>query len=173
MDPRILPLYYLSSLAGLIMVAGGIWLLYTQKIYIDRESKAITEIETPVGKFKTNLPALVLFALGFVPLIYPMFKLGVLPEEIRIKGLVRANRYPVHVYAAIVSEPILQDRGFSLKVPTSNKDYKIIYIAGNVVLEDSVEPGRSREIQLPAKHIGLIATETFESGVPAVPPEFR
>jgi hypothetical protein len=72
LDIGFTPLYYLSSFAGLVMVAGGIWLLYKQKIYIDSESKQVIEVELPIGKFKTNLPVLVLFALGFVPLIYPL-----------------------------------------------------------------------------------------------------
>jgi hypothetical protein len=98
MDPKIIPLYYLSSLAGLIMVAGGIWLLYKQKIYIDKESNQVTEIETPLGKFKTNVPALVLFALGFVPLIYPIVQSSGFAEEVRIMGNVKAGTFPVQVY---------------------------------------------------------------------------
>ncbi|MEA2599876.1 MAG: hypothetical protein QOF89_868 [Acidobacteriota bacterium] len=42
MDTNALPLYYLSSFAGLIMVVGGIWLIYKEKIYIDSESKQVS-----------------------------------------------------------------------------------------------------------------------------------
>ena len=53
----IIPLYYLCSVAGLVMVVGGIWLIYKEKIFIDRETKQITEIEIPGGwKFRTNIP---------------------------------------------------------------------------------------------------------------------
>ncbi len=49
MDTNVIPLYYLSSFAGLVMVVGGIWLIYKQKICIDSESKQVTEIyQSPV-----------------------------------------------------------------------------------------------------------------------------
>lgn len=35
MDPILVPLYYLSSLVGLFMVAGGIWLIHREKTYVD------------------------------------------------------------------------------------------------------------------------------------------
>jgi hypothetical protein len=35
MDPNVVPLYYLSSLVGLVMVVGAIWLIHREKVYID------------------------------------------------------------------------------------------------------------------------------------------
>ena len=92
MDPRI-GLYYLSAGAGLYMVVGGIWLIYTEKIYIDRESKQPIEIQSPLGSFKSNYPALTLFALGFFPLVHPLCAIDNLTEfvkvdTVRIKGMV-------------------------------------------------------------------------------------
>ncbi len=177
MDPRIIPLYYLSSIAGLIMVAGGIWLLYKQKIYIDRESKEVTEIETPIGKFKTNIPALVLFALGFVPLIYPIVKSAGFAQEIRIKGSVRSNAFPVQVYAIIESDSLVQDGEFSLKVPilaNIGKEYKILYLAGKIVLEDraDLETKEKGDVRLPTKEIFPVGMRSFEPMVPPRPAEF-
>src|SRR5215813_1014704 len=85
-EASLVPLLYLCSLAGFSMVVGGIWLIYKEKIYIDRESKQVTEVKTPLGSFKTNIPALVLFALGFVPLIYPIVKSTELASEVKIIG---------------------------------------------------------------------------------------
>jgi len=175
MEPSVIPLYYLSSLAGLIMVAGGIFLLYTQKIYIDRETKQVTEIETPIGKFKTNVPALVLFALGFVPLIYPIVQSAKVAEEIQIRGNVKGNTFPVQVYAVIRSDSLLGPRDFILRVPIVRKDgqdYKIVYQAGNIVLEDLVKGGLA-EVQLPSKEISTVSPGSFEPKVTAIPAEFR
>ncbi|MBI3803978.1 MAG: hypothetical protein HY282_09490 [Nitrospirae bacterium] len=178
MDPRTLPLYYLSSFAGLIMVAGGIWLIYKQKIYIDRESKQVTEIETPIGKFKTNVPALVLFALGFVPLIYPIVKSAGFTEEVRIQGNVKASTFPVQVYAVIKSDSLLENRDFSLEVPVveNGADYKILYIAGSLVLEDQADLRKTQdgELKLPGKELLVPAAKRFEPAkVDPVPPEFK
>ena len=156
MDSRIIPLYYLSSLAGLVMVVGGIWLLYKQKIYIDSESKQITEIETPIGKFRTNIPALILFALGFIPLIYPIIKSAEMTEQVNIKGKIISNQYPVQVYAVIKSDSVLENRDFSLQVPVLknlSNEYKIIYLVGNMVLEDRADLAKQKngEIFLPGK----------------------
>lgn len=104
-DPRIW-LYFVSSLTGVIMVIGGIWLIYKEKIYLDAESKQPIEISTPIGGFKNNYPALTLFALGFFPLIYPIYTINNLSdyarvETVRIKGLVDAHTYPVLIYASV------------------------------------------------------------------------
>ena len=180
MDPsRFIALYYLSSVAGLFMVAGGIWLIYKEKIYIDKESKEVTEIETPIGKFKTNIPALALFILGFIPLIYPLVKSGEITKEttkeMKIMGSVKSSTHPVQVYAVIESDSLMQDREFSLWVPTSSKEYRVIYIARNIVLEDIADPKgkKSEEIKLPGKEILAAGTESFEPDVSSVPQEFR
>ena len=52
----VLGLYYLCSGAGLLMVVGGIWLIYKQRIYIDRETNQITEIKTPLGSVGPFIP---------------------------------------------------------------------------------------------------------------------
>ncbi|MEW6086955.1 MAG: hypothetical protein AB1498_01455 [bacterium] len=177
MDPRVIPLYYLSSFAGLIMVAGGIWLLYKQKIYIDRESKEVTEIETPIGKFKTNIPALILFALGFVPLIYPIIKSSEITEQVSIKGMVKANEYPVQVYAVIKSDSIMENRDFSLQVPVLKNitdEYKVIYLVGNMVFEDraDLKNQKNGEIVLPGKEIQSAVAANFKTKLQPVPEEF-
>ncbi len=177
MDPRVIPLYYLSSFAGLVMVVGGIWLLYKQKIYIDRESKQVTEIETPIGKFKTNIPALILFALGFVPLIYPIIKSAENTQQINIRGKVKANEYPVQIYAVIKSESILENRAFSLQVPVFKDitgEYKVLYLVGNMIFEDlaDLRNQKNGEIVLPGKEIQSSVTAKFKTNLQSVPDEF-
>jgi hypothetical protein len=65
--------YYLCMVAGLIMVGGGIWLLAKGKIILDAKTGEVVDFDFPlVGKFKTNVPVLGLFLIGFIPLIYPI-----------------------------------------------------------------------------------------------------
>ena len=178
MDPRIVPLYYLSSLAGFIMVAGGIWMLYKQKIYIDRASKKVTEISTPIGTFRTNIPALALFALGFFPLVYPIVKSAGFAEEILIRGNVRASAFPVQVYAVVQSDSLLQNRDFALKVPVLRElgqEYKILYVCGSLVCEDRAElQSRTNEaIHLLPKELSPASVAEYETDLPPVPPEFH
>lgn len=175
-DASVLPLYYLCSLAGLVMVVGGIWLLYRQKIYIDTQSKEVTEIETPVGKFRTNVPALVLFALGFIPLIYPMVQLAGLTQQVIIRGNVKANAHPVLIYAVTDSDSLLQDGEFSIPVPVLKKtaDYKVVYVVGNTMAQDTVDLKKARkgEVQLLPKEITLAETARYEGNVSPRPAGF-
>ena len=181
MEGGILALYYLCSIAGLIMVGGGIWLIYKEKIYIDRESKQITEIETPIGKFKTNIPALALFILGFFPLTYPLYATRHLlhVKHITIQGSVRASFYPVLVHAVIKSDPLQQERDFILHLPVlddTSGDYKIIYVAGNFLMEDMIDLHKAKDgrIKLSPKDLN-ISVKKYEPSVPLreIPPEFK
>ena len=175
-DNNFLPLYYVCSIAGLVMVVGGIWLLYRQKIYIDRESREVTEISTPIGTFKTNFPALMLFALGFVPLIYPMFQLAGMTKEVKIRGNVKANAHPILVYAVAKSDSLLQDGSFNLQVPLlSSADYKVLYLVGNSMDQVAVDlkAQQSGVIDLKDKVISLPETVKFQGSVEPVPAGFK
>jgi hypothetical protein len=144
MDPRI-ALYYLTSLAGLVMVVGGIWLIYKEKIYIDRESQQPIEIRSPLGTFKSNYPALALFALGFFPLVYSLHEVNnmdifVKVEEVGIHGAIEASTYPVLVYAVRAHDSLNAKREFSVRVPYLGKgedDYNILLVVNGRVLGEA------------------------------------
>ena len=176
MDLSVIPLYYLSSFAGLVMVAGGIWLLYKEKIYIDSESKQVTEIELPIGKFKTNFPALVLFALGFVPLIYPMVEFSGMRSRLHLKGRIEGDAFPVQVYAVVRTDSLNQPGDFILPVPTL-EDYKILYVVpGQGVLDYQLDVRTAQKgvLQLPLAELWASHKDKYKPNVVSpVPPEFR
>jgi hypothetical protein len=144
MDSRLL-LYFLTALSGVAMVVGGMWLIYKQKIYIDRESNQPIEVTIPGGlTFKSNYPALALFALGFFPLIYPIHELSQLSDypyviRVKLKGAPTTNVYPALVYAASANASVAQNGdSFSVKVPFIGKgdqEYKVLLIANDHVLD--------------------------------------
>jgi hypothetical protein len=181
MDWKIFLLHLFCSFAGLIMVGGGIWLIYKEKIYIDRESKQVTEIETPFGKFKTNIPALALFILGFFPLIYPLYATTNLlhVKLVKIHGEVRGNVFPVLVHAIIKSDPLQQEREFVLNLPlfdNTSGDYRILYVAGNILMEDMIDLNKAKggEIELSAKDINF-TLKKYEPNISMekIPSEFK
>jgi hypothetical protein len=160
MDLRVIILYYACSVAGLAMVVGGIWLIYKQKIYIDRETKQVIEVETLFGTFRTNIPALALFIIGFIPLIYPIYQITDLTKKVRISGMVRSSSHPVLVYATIGIDSLAHDREFSLYVPQHfgpNEDYKILFFAGNIQDEAIVNPRTAKgdEIKLIERQLNI------------------
>jgi len=182
MDTNVIPLYYLSSFAGLVMVVGGIWLIYKQKIYIDSESKQVTEIELPIGKFKTNLPALVLFALGFVPLIFPLYQCHGMFSQLSLKGSVEGDgdAFPVQIYAVVRTDSLNRPGDFSLKVPqleNLSQDYKILYVVPGQPPTDyhpDFEKAEKGELRLPVTKLVSIRQEKFKpNDLAPVPVEFR
>jgi len=175
------PLYYLAALAGLTMIVGGIWLVYKQKIYIDRATNQVTtEIDIPlVGKFKTNVPALALFALGFVPLLYPIYKSQT--QYLTIHGKVTSQLYPVVVYAVVDMNAIQHDGQFNLPLPVlQNPNYapKIIYVAGAnppLVFNDDVDATKQKNgaIELlPMQITGSQQAPAFEKNITVPPADF-
>ena len=176
-------LYYLSSAAGLVMVVGGIWLIYKEKIFIDRESKQPIEIRLPFGSFKSNYPALALFVLGFFPLVYPVYKLNpenyVRVKQVKIKGLVETDAYPALVYAARGRDFVLnKEEGFHIPVPflgQGDEDYKVLLIVNDHVLGEAVvarEPGSHGDIEVKFKPVS-IEPLAYETKVEAVPEKYK
>jgi hypothetical protein len=151
MDSRTV-LFLMTALAGFIMVVGGIWLIYKEKIYIDRESQKPIEIKLPGNfSFTSNYPALALFVLGFFPLMYPLNEVKI-PKgyvkvtRVKLKGLAHSDAYPAMVYAAEVPYPVMKDGdGFDVTVPVfSNTDeYKMLLISNGHVLDYQSAPASS------------------------------
>lgn len=181
MDARI-ALYYVCSFAGFVMIAGGIWLIYKEKIYIDSESKTPVEIDTPMGSFKSNYPALALFVLGFFPLVYPIYAISNLKDyvridTVRIRGLIEANAHPVLVYAARAEDSLNANGEFRVPVPFADgreDHYKVLLVVNNQVLgEARVErskPGEDIEVRF--KPI-VVEPGAYKAQLAPIPENYR
>jgi hypothetical protein len=162
------------------MIVGGIWLLYKEKIYIDRESKQPVEIKTPLGSFKSNYPALALFVVGFFPLVYPIYALRDLVGYVRVEtlgitGEVQATAYPVLVYAARGQDSLTRNGEFRVPVPfIGDDDYRILLVInGRVFDEARVKRGKPGEdIRLEFRPV-RIEEAPFEGKIDAVSDIFR
>ena len=132
------------------MVCGGLWLLFKRKIYLDpKTNEQILEITLPRGaSFKTNIPALAFFVLGFIPLLFPVCKLDPgkyhLVETARITGnlgVLEPHRDMVVVYASVANDPV-QASGttYRLQAPFvlgTSQDYKVLFIVNGYVLYEA------------------------------------
>jgi hypothetical protein len=182
LDPSIIPLLYLCSIAGFVMVAGGIFLLYKEKIYIDKDTKEVTSIETPIGKFRTNAPALALFALGFIPLVIPIYLVKENARTLQIDGQLDGDSFPVSVYAVTGYDMLQNKRRYTLTVPANTgpgTTYKVIYYSNsqNMFIEETVDSSLAADgvISLPEKRISAAATPTvfIQPQLEDIPMEFR
>jgi hypothetical protein len=90
---------------------------------------------------------------------------------------VKASTFPVQVYAVIKSDSLLENRDFTLQVPVLkgiSEEYKVIYIAGNIILEDRVDltKKQNEELHLQAKEIFPARARSFEPAVSPKPAGF-
>jgi len=173
-------LFFTPSFAGFVMVVGGMWLIYKQKIYIDKESNQPVEISLPGNfRFKSNYPALALFVLGFFPLVYPFHELPRLEEYphviwVKLTGVPNTNVYPALVYASMTPSPVTREGdSFTVPVPFIGKgdeEYKVLLIANEHVL-DSQTAKRMSDGNIEIKFAPTILTpsefKTTDASVPA------
>jgi hypothetical protein len=177
-------LFAMTALAGFVMVVGGMWLIYKEKIYIDRESNKPIEVKLPGNfSFTSNFPALALFALGFFPLIYPLTQLKTLTRyvkvtNVKIKGLVHSPAYPALVYAAEVPAPVVNDGdGFNVAVPviSGEEEYKVLLIVDGHVLDSEAVSAMKRtkdEITVEFKPV-TIDPPQYKAEIKPLPPAYQ
>jgi len=182
------PLFYLSSFTGLVMVVGSIWLIYKEKIYIDSETKQVTEIQTPLGTFKTNIPAILLFVLGFFFLGFPILKVTEIMHELAttvdITGTVDSNEEPVIAYAVLAEQTLYRAKEFRLTVPSPRpglRGYTVLVRSGpmtdvhNVTIKGGDRSARTETFQFmkpPDSDQGEV-TADFEPDTVDTPGMFR
>ena len=190
MENQFILLYYMSSVTGLIMVAGGIFLLYKEKIYIDSQTKEVTALETPVGTFRTNAPALALFLIGFIPLIYPIYQSSKDEEKVRLareetrqiqeekvklqgRASVDKDKYPVQVYVVLDSDSLNNASDYSFNVPAhwDKGYYKVLYKTDDEkVQEETADLGKVQDGVITL--VGIQNNKTDADGVPPKPEDF-
>jgi hypothetical protein len=140
--------YILSSAAGLVLVIGCLFLLWKGRIVLDTEGKSVSQIELPGGvRFATQFPVLILFALGVVLLIFPLYQARNIcadptlhkknfPEMVRITGKIVSAR-PIDVFAIVDEQSDTHD-AVLLTVPfRKDARYRVLYSLNNQVLENS------------------------------------
>jgi hypothetical protein len=191
MDSRMV-LFFLSTIAGFVMIVGGMWLVYKQKIYIDRESQQPIKVELPGNfSFSSNYPALTLFVLGFFPLAYPFHELPLLTQyklvkDVHIRGLIHSDG--VHelvqpdvatvVYAArLPAYPLVRSgEEFSLGVPVidGTEEYEVMLVVNGHVLDyqKASTKGNNGEIKVEFKPL-VVEPAQYAGKVEPVPADFR
>ncbi|HEX8650739.1 MAG TPA: hypothetical protein VF708_07850 [Pyrinomonadaceae bacterium] len=142
-------LFILSSVAGIIMVIGSLFLLYKGRIYLDSEGKSVSQVELPLGiKFSTQFPVLVMFLFGAFLLIFPIhyaknicpdlsLHSKVFPQMVTVKGKVISKdvKDRIDVYAIVDEQSNAHDEVI-LNVPFRlNGRYQIMYSTNNRVLD--------------------------------------
>lgn len=179
MDIRMF-LLFMTEFAGFVMVVGGIWLIYKEKIYLDKESNQPIEVTLPGNfNFKSNYPALALFALGFFPLIYPFHEISKLKDyprvvSVKLTGVPDIDVHPALIYAS-VSPGVVTQNGESFTVPVpfignGDDEYKVLLVANEHVLDvQTAKKTGNNDIEVKFRKTIVVPAEyqTTEAPVPA------
>jgi hypothetical protein len=130
------PLFLLCSLAGVLLVAGSLYLL--RKGILDFKSQGgVTKMKFGGAAIETPVPAVVMFVLGVVMVVFPVYKSPELcpdkkahgPQElVRLLGKV-STAARVEVNAVVDTQEANSSKDFVLSVPyVPNRRYVVRYL---------------------------------------------
>lgn len=128
-------IYVMYMLSALLIILGFIALL-SQKNYVDKDAKKVTEVEIPIlGKLKTNYPSLVFVFLG-VFIAYISFD--------RSKPISKNDWKITGSFKSMDNEHINWPKG-ELKIFPSDFEQPIIKADGTFEIHGRIEDGKTFE----------------------------
>jgi len=157
------------------MVVGGLWLLAKQKIYLDHETKEPVQVELPGGvRLKANSPALALFLVGFIPLLYPVYKLDLREyphvETVNLTGDLDPQEQMIVVYASTGQDSV-QPSERTFKIPAHfladvESEYKVLLLADKNVISEGRAALRDRDSNgnIAVKLTPLVFPKPYKTG---------
>jgi hypothetical protein len=135
----------LPMIGGMIIILGGILLLYKGKYSLDTAKKPVLVVKIPkLGSIEAASAALSLFIVGAIVLIVPLWMAykwqraeTLLENEklkaegnkiVTIQGPIKSDRFPVVIYAASKLTALENVGEYTLRVPVYNNmdDYVLI-----------------------------------------------
>ena len=82
-----------SLLGGVVLLIGGLILLFKERHIVDPASKDVVEIEVPwLGKFKMNFPAAIAILAGGLLVGYPLWRGYDSPPKLPVSGKVQIGQ---------------------------------------------------------------------------------
>lgn len=168
------------------MVVGGLWLLGKQKIYLDHETKEPVQVELPGGlRLRANSPALALFLVGFIPLLFPVYKLDLKKyphvETANLIGDFAPQEQMIVVYAAMAQDSINpSERTF--KIPAhfmadmESIEYKVLLLADKNVVSEGRAALQDRDSSgnITVKLTPIVFPKPYKPGeIGPVPADFK
>jgi hypothetical protein len=155
-----LPILYICAIGGLLIIAASFLLLWKRRIFLDRATKKVTEVELPFGiKAKSQAPVVILILIGGVLLMYSATEVRKFGEEVTVDGQVTGSATSIELYASVASQSLPQSGAFTFPLPVTHpaRKYMLLYaVDGNLIQHQIVDPevdsGRTLdavELQMP------------------------
>lgn len=136
MDPTLI----ISQVAGSLLLAGTIVLLFFRRVVLDKETKSATSFKMPlVGEIKTQAPVLIIVFVGAAMVMYPMSQ-GT-ASTVTVSGTVDPGGGSVAV--VVFADPDYAHSydaatPFTFRVPLlkSQATYRVKFIVNRQVIDD-------------------------------------
>jgi hypothetical protein len=152
-----LGILYLCAVSGVLIILGSFVLLWTRRIYLDKETKQPVDIELPLGiKIKTNTPVIVLIVIGGALLIYSVDQVRQFNEEVTVNGNLTGSSSRIEVYASVASAALPSGGAFSIPLPATHpaRKYMLLYtVNGGLLAHQYFDPTTDGKKGLPALEI--------------------
>jgi hypothetical protein len=135
----------ICQVAGILLLAGVISLLFFRRVVLDGETKSPTSFKFPLlGELKTQTPVLVLVVVGAAMVAYPLSQRNA--PTVSVSGQVTTERDSVSVL--VIADPDYThtydtSSSFTFELPllNSNAKYRVKYIVNKLVVkEEPVTP---------------------------------
>jgi hypothetical protein len=142
-----LPVLYICALGGLLIIFASFVLLWKRRIFLDRVTKRVTQIELPFGiKVKSDAPVILLILIGGILMMFSVVEVRKFGEEVSVNGKVSGTANSVELFASVTSQSLPRGGEFSLPLPVThpNRKYTLLYaVDGKLVGHQIVDPAAS------------------------------
>ena len=171
-----LPILYICAIGGLFIIVVSFWLLWKRRIFLDRSTKEITEIELPLGiKVKTNLPVILLILIGGGLLMFSVTEVRQFGEEVTVDGKVSGSATSVELFASVASQSLPRGGDFSLPLPVTHpaRKYTLLYaVDGNLIAHQIVDTTALEKGGLNPVELDVPAKQALMGEIDPVPPGY-
>jgi hypothetical protein len=171
-----LPILYICAIGGFLIVAASFLLLWKRRIFLDRATKKVTEIELPGGlKLKTQAPVIVLILMGGGVMMFSVIQAVKFGEEVTIDGQVRGSATSIELYASVASQSLPQSGAFTFPLPVTHpaRKYMLLYaVDGNLIQHQIVDPAVDSGRTLEAVELQMPAAPHLVGEIDPVPPGY-
>jgi hypothetical protein len=171
-----LPILYICAIGGFLIIAASFFLLWKRRIFLDRTTKEVTEIELPMGiKAKSQAPVILLILIGGVLMMFSVVEAQKFAEEITVNGQVNGSHTSVELYASVASQAVPHGGKFSLPLPVTHpsRTYTVLYAVDGTVIDSRLfDPAASSTKELGEVIIDIPATPELKGKIDPKPPEY-
>jgi hypothetical protein len=171
-----LPILYICAIGGFLIIAASFFLLWKRRIFLDRTTKQVTEIEFPMGiKAKSQAPVILLILIGGVLMMFSVVEVQKFAEEITVNGQVSGSSTSVELYASVASQAVPRGGKFTLPLPVTHpsRTYTVLYAVDGTVIDSRLfDPTASSTKELGEVIVDIPAIPQLKGKIDPKPPEY-